>query len=101
MGGVDDRERHIAYDVLPELVGCIPALAAGPARNDDVLGRLYLLRDAVAVAPELGAGAAAVAEWINQAARLVRDESDQEQARGLLRQAAAWLAAAATRRPRG
>jgi hypothetical protein len=33
----------------------IPDLAAGPARNDDVLVRLYLLRDAVAVASELDA----------------------------------------------
>lgn len=98
---MDNRERQVVRDLLTELVvGCLPQVEAAAAGTvDDVLAHLYLLRDAAAAAPGLGAAAAEVAEWINRAAALVRDESDREQALQLLRQAAAWLAAAAVRPP--
>jgi hypothetical protein len=95
--GVDGRERQVVRDLLNELVvRCLPQVETAAAGEvDDVLARLYLLRDAAAAAPGLGPGAAAVAEWINRAAALIRDESDHHQALPLLRQAAARLATAA------
>jgi hypothetical protein len=95
MAGERSHGRRLAGDILLELVvGCLPRIRAGRAGDPDVVARLYLLRDAAVAAPELGAEAAAVAEWIGRAATLVRDEEDREQALGLLRLAAARLAAA-------
>jgi hypothetical protein len=95
MGDVDDREgRQVARDILTELVfGCIPGIQHEQASDEDVLARLYLLRDTAAGATGLGAEGAATAEWINQAAMVMRDETDREQALALLRYAAAHLAA--------
>ena len=82
-------------DIRAELVGCIPVVEGGPAYNPDLLARLYLLRDITAETRELETAGAAVAEWINRAAALVRDEEDREQALRLLRRVDARLAAAA------
>jgi hypothetical protein len=93
MAGVDNGERQVIRNVLTELVGCLQQIEIGPVDQvDDVLARLYLLRNAAATAPGLAVHAAAVAEWINRAAALLRDESDHEQALPLLRRAAAQLA---------
>jgi hypothetical protein len=93
--GENERLRQVVRDILAELVGCIRGLQGGPAYDPDLLARLYLLRDITADARMQGAGQVAVAEWINRAAMLVRDEDDREQALRLLRLAQAQLAARA------
>lgn len=84
MGG-NDRPGQVVRDILAELVGCIRELQGGPAYDPDLLARLYLLRDITAEARTRAVGQVAVAEWINRAAMLVRDENDRDQALRLLR----------------
>lgn len=92
--GREDPQRTL--DLLAELaLRCVPEVEACPAGDEDLLARLYLLRDTAAAVPELGVDGTVAAEWISRAAMLVRDEGDREQAHGLLQRAAARLAAAA------
>ncbi|MGH3451033.1 MAG: hypothetical protein ACRDQW_09960 [Haloechinothrix sp.] len=101
MQGVDGgKRRQVVRDILAELVGCLPIVQHGQGYDPDLLARLYLLRDVTASADGLGAARVAVADWINRAAALVRDEEDRDQALRLLRRAQTRLAdAAVTHRP--
>jgi hypothetical protein len=83
--GGNDRPGQVVRDILTELAGCIRELQGGPAYDPDLLTRLYLLRDITAEARVRGVGQVAVAEWINRAAMLIRDENGREQALRLLR----------------
>lgn len=87
-----DEGRQIVRDILAELVEVCPVVRGGPGYDPDLLARLYLLRDIAAATGQLGVGRAAVADWIAQAATLVRDEQDREQALRLLQRAQARLA---------
>jgi hypothetical protein len=91
--GENDWPRQVVRDILAELVGCIRELQGRRAYDPDLLARLYLLRDITAESRMPGAGQVAVADWINRAAMLVRDEDDREQALRLLRLAQARLTA--------
>jgi hypothetical protein len=101
VSGVGDRDgQKVTYKLLALLLEWIREARTGSIGDEDLLTRLYLLRDlAQASAQLLVLDGVAVAGSINRSAAILRDEADRDHAVRLLRLAADQLCGGSTHPP--